>query len=110
VSVVTRRYSADLSVAFLLAVAAGVIAFLWEAHDLGRSCGYRAGFGLPSFPVRTAFVVLVGSSAALSGVRAGIAGRSPWVIAALSALAAVLAAVATGAAVFLFAASRHCFE
>ena len=81
-----------------------------ETNDLGHSCGYRAGFGLPSFPVRTAFAVLVGSSAILSGARATIAGRSPRVIAALSALAAVLTILATGVALFLLASSHHCFE
>jgi len=49
--VVKRRCSADLWVVFLLAVAAGVVAFLWETNDfappmLGGATGETGSFPL----------------------------------------------------------------
>ena len=83
---------------------------MWQVYDLGRSCGTAPGFGLPSFPVATAFVVLVGSPAVLVGASAGLERRRLRATIGFMIGAAALSAVAFGVAWFMFLSSRHCFS
>jgi hypothetical protein len=94
----------------VLAVIAGVACYLWQVHDLGRSCGYTAGSGLPYFPEVTAYVVLVASSAVLVGASALLERRRLLAVFGFMIVAAALSAVAFGAALFAFESSRGCFN
>ena len=94
----------------LFTVACGLGCYFWQRYDLGRSCGYAPGFGLPSFPYGTAAGVLIASPTLLVGVSALIQRRSARTVAALMALTAVLATIAVGIAIFWFLASRNCFS
>lgn len=105
-----RRHRRTAALAILLAIITGVACFLWQAHDLGRSCGYGPGSGLPTFPVVTALVVLVASPTLIVGVSAVIERRTPRAVAGLMLLAAVAAAVAFVIALFVFWSSRGCFK
>lgn len=104
-----RRYLGTTSLVILLALTAGVACYLWQVHDLGRSCGYAPGFGLPSFPVTYALVVLVGLPTLLTGASAVIEHRSPRALAGFMILAAGSSAVAFGLALFAFFLSRRCY-
>lgn len=104
-----RRSTAPLAI--LLAVIAGVACFLWQAHDLGRSCGYGPRSGLPTFPVVTALIVLVACPTVIVGVSAVLVERRrPSTVAVLMTLAAVASAVAFVIALFVFWSSRGCFK
>lgn len=104
-----RRYLGTPSLVVLLALT-GLACYVWQVHNLGASCGYAPGFGLPSFPVATAAAVLIAAPTLLVGASAVIEHRSARVVAGFMLLAAVLAAVAFGIALLAFASSRHCFE
>jgi hypothetical protein len=109
VRVLMVRYLRAPRFAALLAPVAGLICFVWEARDLGESCGYREGSGLPSFPSRIAWVVLVCVPVLVTVGRALGERRTPRAVLALAALAAVLAGAAVGAAELAFFLSRHCY-
>ena len=106
---VERRQVTGLLV-IVLAVTAGVVCWWWQVHDLGRSCGTAPGFGLPSFPVVTAFVVLVGSPTFVVGVSAVLEHRRPRAVVGFIVGAAALSTVAFGVAWFAFLSSRNCFS
>jgi hypothetical protein len=105
-----RRRLGTAPLVIVLAVIAGGACYLWQVHDLGRSCGYAAGFGLPYFPEVTAYVVLVTSPAVLVGASAVLERRRPLVVFGFMIVAAALSAVAFGIALLVFASSRGCFN
>jgi ABC-type multidrug transport system permease subunit len=107
---VMRRYPGTAPLVVVLVLAAGIACYLWQIHDMAQGCGYASGFGLPSFPVLTALIVLVGSPALLTGVSALIERRSRRVVAGFVLLAAVLAATAFGSALLAFFLSRGCYK
>jgi hypothetical protein len=104
-----RRYVAAPWLAAPMALATGVLCFLWEVHDLGQSCGYREGDRQPNFPTKIALVILVGVPVVLTVGRAISERRSAAGVMGLAVLAAILAGVAFGAADFAFSLSRHCY-
>ena len=93
----------------LLGLAAGFAWFAWEAHDLGSTCGYRNGTGLPSFPVKTALVVLIGVPALATAVGAATERRSVRATLGLVVGVVVLAGGAIAVAEAVFLVNRHCF-
>jgi hypothetical protein len=103
-----RRLLGTAPLVIVLAVIAGLACWLWQVHDLGRSCGYAPGHGLPYFPEITAYVVLVASPALLVGVSAALERRRPLVILGFMVVAAALSALAFGAASLAFLSSRGC--
>lgn len=105
-----RRYLRTGPLVILLALAAGIACFLWQVHDLGQDCGYAPGFGLPSFPVKVALTVLVGSAALVAGANAFIEHRSLRAVAGFVILAAALAALTFVAALAAFFLSRGCYK
>jgi hypothetical protein len=107
---VMRRYPRTGPLAVVLAVAAGIACYLWLVHDIAQGCGYASGFGLPSFPVPTALIVLVGSPALVTGASALIERRSRRAVTGYVLLAAVLAAIAFGLALLAFFFSRGCYK
>jgi hypothetical protein len=107
--VLMERYLRAPGLAALLAPVSGLICFVWEARELGESCGYREGGGLPNFPSRIAWVVLVSVPVLVTVGRALGERRTPRAVLAQAALAAVLAGAAVGAAELAFFLSRHCY-
>jgi hypothetical protein len=105
-----HRHLRTPSLLALSALVAGVACYLWQVHDLGPSCGYAPGFGLPSFPVRIALAILVAVPTLLVGTSAVIEHRRPRAVAGFIILTAASSATAFGLAVFAFAVTRHCFE
>jgi len=105
-----HRYLRTPWLAALLTVVSGLACYLWQLYDLGRSCGYAPGFGLPSFPYATAAGVLIATPTLLIGVSALVEGRSARGVAALMTVTAVLTTTAVGIATFLFLGSRNCFS
>jgi hypothetical protein len=105
-----RRYFGTPSVMALLALASGATLFLWSAHDLGDTCGFRNLKGEPSGPSSTALVLLIVVPALLTAARARSERRSIRAIAAFTILAALIAGAAVGVAVLALAVSRNCFQ
>jgi hypothetical protein len=105
------RYLRAPWLAVLLAAAAGVVAFLWEVHDLGRECGYREGSGLhPTWPNNVALVVLVGGAVLLTLVRTLPERRPWWAVLVVAVFAAGLAFAAVFGAGVWFGATRDCYQ
>jgi hypothetical protein len=104
-----RRYFTAPWLAALFALAAGVLCFLWQVHDLAQSCGYREGDRQPNFPTKIALIVLVGVPVVLIVARATGEGRTVARVVGLAVLAAILAGAAFGAADLAFFLSRHCY-
>ena len=104
-----RRHVSTPWFTVLVAVLSGVAWFAWEAHNLGPSCGYSGGIGLPNFPITTALIVLVGVPVFLTAVRSAADQRSVRATVGFMALAAVLAGATTGIAEVAFVSTRHCF-
>jgi hypothetical protein len=95
--------------AVVLAVAAGIVWFLWSNAALGDSCGYHGLSGAPSFPAKTALALLVGLPAALTALRATAERCTKRRVAGFTAVAALLAGAAVAVGELVFAISRHCF-
>jgi hypothetical protein len=104
-----RRLVTAPRLAMGLAVVAGIIAFVWKAHDLGQSCGYREGGSQPNFPTTPALAALVAVPVAITIVRALGERRAALDLLKLAVLAAILAAAAFGAADLAFFLSRECY-
>jgi low temperature requirement protein LtrA len=94
----------------VLAAIGGVACWLWQVHDLGRSCGYAPGHGLPSFPVVTALAVLVGSPTLILGATSAVLERRLGRATVTFMIGtAVVSGVAFVVASFAFWISRNCF-
>ena len=105
-----RKRGSTAGLAVLLAFIAGAVCFLWQVHDLGGSCGYGPGSGLPTFPVVTALVVWVASPTLMVGAMAVLERRRRREVAAIMILAAMASAAAFVIALFVFWSSRGCFR
>jgi hypothetical protein len=110
-SAIMRRVVFTLWLVLLLAAAAGVIAYAWEAGDLGQQCGYREGSGLhPTWPEKKAHILLVAAPAVLTAVSALVERRRALGVIGFVVLAAALAFVAVFGADIYFGAIHHCFD
>lgn len=104
-----RRFATAPWLAVILAVVAGISTFVWKAHDLGQSCGYREGGPQANFPTNLALAVLVAVPVALTIARALSEHRAAVDVLRVAALAAVFAATAFGVADLAFFLSRECY-
>jgi hypothetical protein len=104
-----RRYFTAPWLAAVLAVAAGLIGFAWQVHDLGQSCGYAEGGPQPNFPTKIALIVLIAVPVVVTASRALGERRSVGAVVRLAVLAAILAGVGFAAAQLAFFLSRHCY-
>jgi hypothetical protein len=108
-SIVPRTFKM-LTLAGSLGLLAGVVIFVWSAHDFGRSCGWRNLRGLPSGPTDTGRLLLAVAAAIVAGVVARLVVDWRWRnVAGFALLAGVLAVIGTFLGDFVYALSRDCF-